>query len=151
MTGQPDDWYVDYPDDAMVLIGCSGSKLSSPAPARDFYTGDLFRASVRWAESWGFAWRVLSALHGLIEPDAVVSYYDVRLTGGSDAARTALLRSQLPPGVRSVVVLAGRCYVEEAQTAWPELLLWAPLQELPDRGIGHYKAWLRRNTAVGAA
>jgi hypothetical protein len=148
MRSDEDNWAVEMPDRALVLVGCSGSKLEIPAPAREFYTGGLFWASVAWAESWSFRWNVLSALHGLIPPDRVVSYYDVTLSGDSDEQRLDLLRSQLPDDVETIIVLAGATYVEEVRQAWPDLFLWAPLQELSQRGLGHYKRWLIRNSRL---
>jgi hypothetical protein len=46
---------------AVVLVGCSARKSGVAGTPRDFYTGDLFRASVEWAESWGLRWAALSA------------------------------------------------------------------------------------------
>jgi len=68
------------------------------APARFLYTGDLFRASVKWAESWDLPWVVLSAAHGIVGPDQVLAPYDVSLI--SQALRTdrliARAAQQLP-------------------------------------------------------
>lgn len=141
----PDYWQVEDPDHALVLIACSGMKATRPAPAREFYAGALFQASVRWAESWSFRWMVLSGLHGLIAPDTIVEPYDTRLTPMTPA-RPAVLRSQLPDDATSIVVLGGRLYASTARAVWPDLPFWAPLQELPARGYGHYRQWLTRNT-----
>lgn len=50
----------------VVLIGCSASKLDRAAPARELYTGRVFKASVAYAEATGAKWCVLSALHGVV-------------------------------------------------------------------------------------
>jgi hypothetical protein len=149
----PDYWQVEDPDNALVLIACSGMKATRPAPAREFYAGALFQVSVRWAESWSFRWMVLSALHGLIAPDTVVEPYDARLTATGTLADdwVGSLRGQLLGDVTSVVVLGGQAYVDAARAAWPDLAWWAPLQELPERGYGHYRQWLLRNTAAVSA
>src|SRR5688572_8204855 len=69
------------PAAGLVVIACSARKLDLAAPARALYTGDLFRASVTWAESWHQPWVVLSAAHGIISPDRVVAPYNARLAG----------------------------------------------------------------------
>jgi hypothetical protein len=142
-----DAWEVHDPDDALVLIACSQTKATrAAAPARELYTGSLFQDAVRWAESWEFRWMVLSARHGLVDPDRPMTAYDAQLPSSPDPQRTLWLRPQMPDGVTSVIVLGGQRYVDDAHAAWPDLPFWAPLQELSRRGYGHYRAWLRRNT-----
>lgn len=73
----------------LVLIGCGRSKLDRPAPARDLYTGPLFRAAVADVEARGavpfdllawspapLKWAILSASHGVIEPAREIEPYD---------------------------------------------------------------------------
>ena len=59
-----------------VLISCSKSKLATEAPARELYTGQLFKKSVAWAERHEHPWFIISALHGLITPDQTLQPYD---------------------------------------------------------------------------
>lgn len=66
-----------------LLIGCGRSKLAHPAPARDLYTGSLFRAARGYAESSGLPWAVLSARYGVVQPGTVIEPYDTRLLGGA--------------------------------------------------------------------
>lgn len=63
----------------VVLISCSKSKLATKAPARDLYTGTLFRRAVCWAEGTRHKWYVVSALHGLVQPDRELDPYDFTL------------------------------------------------------------------------
>jgi hypothetical protein len=63
----------------VVLISCSKSKLAKKAPARDLYTGNLFRKAVAWAEKQGYTWYVVSALYGLVHPDHSLEPYDFSL------------------------------------------------------------------------
>lgn len=63
----------------VVLISCSKSKLAKKAPARDLYTGTLFRRAVCWAEGKGYKWYVVSALYGLVQPDRELDPYDFTL------------------------------------------------------------------------
>lgn len=67
------------PPSTVVLISCSKSKLTKKAPARHLYTGRLFRKAVAWAESAGYTWYVVSALHGLVHPDRPLEPYDFTL------------------------------------------------------------------------
>jgi len=60
----------------VVLIGCVKGKLDRPAPARDLYISDLFALRRRYAEASGHPWGVLSALHGVLDPDRVIAPYD---------------------------------------------------------------------------
>ena len=60
----------------MIIVGCGKAKLDHAAPARDLYTGSLFRAARRYVEARGEPWFILSAAHGLIGPEVVVLPYD---------------------------------------------------------------------------
>jgi hypothetical protein len=63
----------------VCLIGCGKSKLEQKAPAKDLYTGALFRKSKAYAERACDAWAILSAEHGLLLPEEVTSPYDKTL------------------------------------------------------------------------
>ncbi len=71
------------------LVGCGARKLARPAPARELYTGTLFRLSSAYAERVCDEWYVLSALHGLVRPDVVLEPYDLTLTDVSIVGRRA--------------------------------------------------------------
>ncbi len=63
-----------------VLIACASKKRPSRAPAGDFYLGDLFRKSLRYAESarpHGIF--ILSAKHGLLHRHEEIEPYDLTL------------------------------------------------------------------------
>ncbi len=71
------------------VIPCGGSKLDRPAPARELYTGSMFRhtltvasraAADDMASGRGPARvLILSALHGLVELDTVLAPYDLKM------------------------------------------------------------------------
>lgn len=63
----------------LIVVGCGRAKLDRPAPARELYTGNLFRAARQYAEASGAEWKILSALHGLIDPAVVIGPYDYRI------------------------------------------------------------------------
>lgn len=138
------------------LIACSAGKLDHAAPARLLYTSDLFRKSVAYAETLGAPWIILSALHGVVEPDTVLEPYDVTLLGMSRREREQW-GSFAADGLwrwsnREFVMLAGAAYREPMM----ESQIWrargyqatAPMAGL---GIGEQKAWLAANTERLAA
>ncbi len=69
------------------LVGCVKSKRSSSAPARDLYTSTLFHGRRGYVEATGDPGFVLSALHGVVDPEERLSPYDESLTTASTSAR----------------------------------------------------------------
>lgn len=65
----------------IVIIGCGKRKQAVPRPARDLYTGSLFRACRRYAETLPGCngWAVLSAEHGLVLPDETLDPYERKM------------------------------------------------------------------------
>lgn len=63
----------------ILLVGCGKSKLPHPAAARDLYTGNLFRSARGYAEASGRPWLILSALHGVVEPEHEIDPYDLTM------------------------------------------------------------------------
>lgn len=65
------------------VIPCSGAKLGHAAPARELYTGSMFRYALgktsQAAELTGGRVLILSARYGLVELDTVLEPYDVTL------------------------------------------------------------------------
>jgi hypothetical protein len=102
----------------VALVSCVKSKLDRPAPARDLYTSALFRALRGYAETHADAWFILSAEHGLIEPNEVLAPYERTLNSMGKAQRqewasrvTAELASRLPAGAE-IIILGGERYRE---------------------------------------
>lgn len=104
---------IDLP---IGLVACSKTKLSVSAPARELYTGTLFKLSVQWLESRCSSWAVLSAKHGVLLPDQIVEPYEQTLVGapwGEVQAwhhRTKLQLVKIFPGCRFRVI-AGHEYL----------------------------------------
>jgi hypothetical protein len=86
------------------LVGCVKSKLDRPARARDLYTSPLFLGRRRYVERTCDRWFVLSAKHGLVDPDTVLEPYDQTLKHAGRADRrvwsegvVAALKRELGP------------------------------------------------------
>ena len=101
--------------DKVVLISCGARKLDHAAPARDLYTGSLFKAARRAAETIAKEWGIISARHGLVLPDQMVRPYEQRLDSYTLAELGAwaiitrdAIRSHWPG--RSFIVLAPALY-----------------------------------------
>jgi hypothetical protein len=63
------------------LVACARTKADHPTAARDLYVSPLFRAARAYAERRYGAdhWLILSARHGLVDPDTILEPYDLSL------------------------------------------------------------------------
>jgi hypothetical protein len=68
------------------------NQLDHPAPARDLFSSPLFLGRRSSVERTCGQWFVLSAEHGLVDPDTVLSPYDVRLADAAVGERRAWAR-----------------------------------------------------------
>lgn len=113
----------------IVLVACSAGKVESgPVPARDLYNSQLFKLARAYAEkrtnceALGDRWFILSALHGLLDPDELVAPYDASLNDESAAERRHWAYSVMAQiellqlGQCEIVILAGRAYREHLQS-----------------------------------
>lgn len=116
----------------MIVVGCGKSKLDHSAPARELYTGSLFRMARRYAEASGRPWVILSGAHGVIGPHVVLRPYDA---GPPEAGR------QLEEWARKAAVGIERFWEEEGDWGRPVELLCGKryaepvARELDDLGI----------------
>ena len=102
----------------VALVSCVKSKRTTAAPAKDLYISALFQGLRRYAEVNADAWYILSAEHGLLNPEQIVEPYEKTLNKmGSrqrlewaEEVQRRLLRV-LPEGAE-VIVLAGQRYRE---------------------------------------
>jgi hypothetical protein len=98
----------------LFVIACSGAKLDRAAPARELYTSQLFRKARAYAELHGADWLILSALHGVVEPDRVIEPYDQRMPTtkkGRAAWRQQVRTAMHKHRERRIVALAGQDYL----------------------------------------
>ena len=131
----------------ILLLSCVARKQPAPAPAKELYISAWFRKARCYADRTGQPWFVLSAKHGLVNPDDVISPYDLTLNTMPVADRrqwAGRVLNQLEPhldGVGSVVFLAGRRYREflEPSLRGRGLAVSVPLEGL---GIGKQLRWL---------
>ena len=63
----------------VVLLGCVKHKLDHPAPAKSLYVSPLWLGRRAYAQASGNPWLILSAKHGLLDPDQQIAPYDVAL------------------------------------------------------------------------
>ena len=73
--------------DRVLLLGCVKLKHTRALPARDLYRSPLWVRRRAYAESRGYPWMILSAKHGLVDPDRRLAPYDLALTDLSTNAQ----------------------------------------------------------------
>ena len=62
------------------LVSCVSAKRDDPAPPRDLYTSAYFQKMRTYAEEHHDDWWILSAKHGLLDPDGpAIDPYDETL------------------------------------------------------------------------
>ena len=94
-----------------TLVSCTNAKRDHEAPARMLYDeSTYFRKMRAWAESRGAPWYILSAKHGLVDPDTPLAPYDER--GLSDDQSDRIAEKLAERGVGRVYVCAGRDYLD---------------------------------------
>lgn len=104
--------------DALVLVSCVSQKLTRPAPAQLLYHSEWFLKVRKLVESQEADWLILSALHGVVAPDAEIAPYEKTLnTAGVIECRAWAENTlrQLGPhliGRRRIVIFAGQRYRE---------------------------------------
>jgi hypothetical protein len=69
------------------LVACAKTKSGSPQFAKDLYLSHLFMLASRYCEANYDAWYILSASHGLLEPNRIIEPYDETLKTFTPAAR----------------------------------------------------------------
>lgn len=140
----------------LALVACVAGKVGHASPAKDLYDSDWFHKARRFVEARAWPWRILSAKHGLLDPDQVIEPYEVSLLHMAKAARRAWAESvlvaldELVVEHRAVVVLAGVRYREHLV---PALEARGVRVEVPlaGMGIGRQLAWLKAHANAPTA
>jgi hypothetical protein len=73
--------------DRIGLVGCGKRKLRHAAPAQELYVGPLFRGRRAYVDRTCSRWFILSAKHGLVDPEQVLEPYDMTLDDASAEER----------------------------------------------------------------
>ncbi|MFN8669472.1 MAG: hypothetical protein U0164_19955 [Gemmatimonadaceae bacterium] len=130
-------------------MSCTGPGLSQPSRARDHFTSPLFRELCTFADRQAGRWFLLSAGHGLVDPDAVIMPMTSVMHRKDAAARrtwSARVIEQLAPhlaGVERILLLANarsREYLLDFLRRDGRTVL-IPLEGL---SLGEQLQWLRR-------
>jgi hypothetical protein len=102
----------------VILIACSAGKLDHPAPAKELYTGELFKKSKAYAEQTGYPYYILSACHGLLEPNETITPYNFTLKNQRQREREAWATRVVSsivwkvPAGSTITILAGNDYAD---------------------------------------
>lgn len=141
-----------------LLVGCVKKKSDRVGPAREVYASPLWRFRRKYAERLAVPWFILSAKHGLLDPDTRIEPYDLALADLSPAERRTWSRSVLNQFKdvttdlvgRTIEVHAGKLYVEyglERGLRQAGAEVYRPLAQVP--GIGSQIAWYKEYLVSG--
>ena len=73
----------------VAVVGCGAKKAETPTCASRMYTSGFFSLKREYAEAVCDDWYILSAEHGILEPDDVIEPYDTKITDLTKAEREA--------------------------------------------------------------
>ena len=143
----------------LILVGCVKSKLNYRSPAKDLYNSRLWRCRYAYAEQAGVPWYILSAKHGLLDPETRIAPYDLALADLSAAERrdwSARVVNTLTAkvlGLRGKVIEihAGKLYVDyglEDGLRKAGAIIRRPLAHVS--GIGPQCRWYAERLASGS-
>ena len=141
----------------IVLVGCVKTKRAARTAAKDLYRSPLWRCRRAYAASLGVPWYILSALHGLLDPDRRIDPYELALTDLRAKARQAWsarvlaeLRRRVPSmRDRLIEIHAGATYINhglEKGLSDAGAAVHRPLAGIG--GIGSQQAWYRERLHV---
>jgi len=130
-----------------------GQKAAVPTQAAALYVSDWFKKARYYVEATGAPWFILSAEHGLVHPESVISPYEKTLNQMGIAERRAWankvvtqMQTQLPP-CDEIVVFAGARYreflMDYLQRRAKQVVV--PLEGLR---IGEQLSWFSRKRAA---
>lgn len=112
---------VEPAGEPIVVIACGAAKLERTASAAELYTSANFRLHLRAAEALaaelGGRVRILSALHGLIDPAAAIAPYDVKMGDAGSIAVDVLAEQLAELAPRSILTLLPRAYASALDLA----------------------------------
>lgn len=133
------------------LVSCVKTKREEPATPKELYTSPYFEKMRAYAERYHDDWWILSAKHGLLDPDGdPIESYDETLSGARVAKRRewaeTLANQMEQEGLLSdnttLVLHAGKDYYEELL---PLIEDTGVSVEIPTEGLGlgETQAWYK--------
>lgn len=133
--------------ETIALVSCVKGKATGPCPAKDLYQSALFRKMRAYAEREADRWFILSAEHGLVAPDTILSRYERTLAGAPQAARRGWAQRVLVQMAAADLLcpetkflwLAGAAYKKHLAVL---LSRYEQIDPLVGMGIGKRLAWL---------
>ena len=135
----------------LCLVSCVSVKRRVPSRAGDLYASPWFRKARACVEAMGCPWYILSAKHGLLDPNSTIDPYNQTLktmpVNRRRAWASGVIKHLAPRlvGVNSVAFLAGRAYREflERELRGRGLTIYVPMEGM---GIGRQLSWLADQT-----
>lgn len=130
-----------------MVVPCGAKKLAHAAPARELYCSGHFRmilaAAEAEAEACGGEVVILSAKHGLVDLDAVVEPYDLRMgaegsVGPLTISAQAIVRGWADEDVEVFAFLPAAYFARLDEGLRP-LGVWAQDVHEADAGIGEQR------------
>lgn len=100
----------------VALVSCVKTKSNHALPAKDLYISDWFKKARALVERSETEWFILSAEHGILDPNDVIEPYErtLKTMGVAEkrawAARVASQMETKLPAADEVIVLAGMDY-----------------------------------------
>jgi len=133
------------------LVSCVKTKRDEPASPKNLYTSDYFEKMRSYAEQYHDDWWILSAKHGLLNPDGEpIEPYDETLSGArvvkkrdwAEQVAEELDEEGLLSKELTLVVHAGKDYYEELLPLIEERDVSV---EIPTEGLDLFekKAWYK--------
>ena len=133
----------------VILVGCVKTKNKGRYAAKDLYASSLFAKRRAYAEASGRQWFILSAEHGLVDPDQALDPYERTLNRMTASEREAwgrrvvtAIRERLCDlqTEKNLEIHAGSRYVDAIQDEIGDIggSLTVPLAHL---GLGTQLAW----------
>jgi len=134
------------------LVSCVKTKRDEPTTPKDLYTSPYFEKMRSYAEQYHNDWWILSAKHGLIDPDGdPIEPYDETLSGArvatkrewAERAADQLDEQGLLSEDVTLVFHAGKDYYDELLPLIEES---GVIIEIPTEGlaIGETQAWYKK-------
>lgn len=124
------------------LVGCTKSKLPHAAAAKDLYMpSTLFSGRRAFVEQSCDRWFVLSAKHGLVDPDDVLEPYDQTLKGASRSVKRQWTQSVVAQIEQTIGVNGNEFEIHAGNDYWGFGLIGGlesggAIVTLPTKGMG---------------